>query len=157
MVNLCHKPCRYQGKISDPSIIIKANVKINFGDEIYFFVGSEKMNELEKVRADVQQFFESEDWVKWIHEGSKPAYNNDEKNINIALVGKHCSICLNLNGCCFPRSKMPKQPLHPKCHCLTEQIPKPIPHAECRLSKFTGFIFHPNPINNKGKKVLFEG
>jgi hypothetical protein len=116
------------------------------------------MKKLEEVRLKVLEMVKNDNWIKWIHEGTAPAYNNAEKLSNIALsksvLGKHCSICLNLNGCCFPKNNMPQYPLHPNCHCKVESIYEIITKAECELSKFTGYIF--NPDKNNGKKVLFE-
>ena len=113
-------------------------------------------NGLEEARLKALKLFESDDWVKWVHEGTNPAYGNAEKiaNIAYAALGKHCSVCLNLNGCCFPKNNRPEYPLHPKCHCKIETIFGITARAECELSKFTKYIFH--PINNKGKKDLFQ-
>ena len=93
-------------------------------------------------------------WVKWVHEGTRPAESNVEKNIN-ALKGelsKHCSMCLNLNGCCFVKVKCPEQPLHPNCHCYTIDISSITAKPECSIEKFTKYIF----VNGNSKKDLFE-
>lgn len=85
------------------------------------------------------QLFENKGWVRWIHEGTMPATTNAGKIFNIALsvlsLGKHCSICLNLNGCCFPKTNMPQYPLHPGCHCVTEAVNGIIPQAEMRIKQ----------------------
>lgn len=116
------------------------------------------MKWLEEARQKALGFFDSHEWVKWVHEGTKPAYTNAEKIANIALsalnAGKHCSMCLNLNGCCFPKNNMPTYPLHPNCHCKVERIGRVRTRAICDLSKFENYIFH--PTKNEGKKALFE-
>lgn len=116
------------------------------------------MKELEVAKLKSLKMFKNGDWIRWIHEGTRPAHSNNEKLANIALsiamLGKHCSICLNINGCCFPRSNMPKYPLHLNCHCRIESIYRVNAKAECELSKFSNYIFH--PTKNGGKKSLFE-
>ncbi len=118
------------------------------------------MEMFEEVKRKVLEMFKNPTWVKWVHEGTTPAYTHAEKQANIAfsesILGKHCSICLNLNGCCFPANNMPEYPLHPNCHCKAEAIRGINANAKCPLSKFDDFIFHPDKINNKGKKALFE-
>lgn len=139
--------------------VINKNLETDFGDGVCFYLEekNDKMKELEEARLKALAMFENDSWVKWVHEG-KPAYTNAEKIGNIALstltLGKHCSVCLNLNGCCFPKSNMPEHPLHPGCHCKMEPIYGIVPKAECKLIKFTEYIF--NPFNYKGKKALFE-
>ena len=102
-------------------------------------------------------------WVEWVHEGTAPAKTIAEKALYAAtgIVSNHCSRCLNLNGCRFLKSKMPEIPLHPNCHCEAKPIlNSPIPGitaiAECDIRKFTDYIFHEDPLTNKGKKDLFE-
>ncbi len=93
-------------------------------------------------------------WVKWAHEGTKPAESNLEKSANV-LIGtfsKHCAMCLNLNGCCFVVNNCPPKPLHPNCHCYTIDIPSITAKAECPIEKFTKYIF----ANGNSKKDLFE-
>lgn len=74
---------------------------------------------LEETKSIVSKIFNCS-WVKWIHEGTKPADNNFKKTLN-AVVGTilpvHCAQCLNLNGCCFVKEKAPLNPLHERCHC----------------------------------------
>ena len=98
----------------------------------------------------------SNKWVKWVHNGSKPSYTSAEKNINavIGSLGKHCAICLNLNGCCFIIDKKPILPAHQNCHCVYQNISAISATAVCPIEKFTGYIF--NDIKNNGKKQLFE-
>ena len=93
-------------------------------------------------------------WVKWIHEGTKPAESNTEKSVNVltGAISKHCGMCLNLNGCCFDKEKCPEQPLHPNCHCYTIDIPSITTKAECPIEKFTKYIF----ADGNSKKQLFE-
>lgn len=69
--------------------------------------------------------------------------------------GAHCSVCLNFNGCCFPKNNMPKFPLHFKCHCRIETVYGLVHRAKGEISKFTDYIFDLD--KNKGKKALFEG
>ena len=96
----------------------------------------------------------STDWVQWVHEGTKPAETNAEKNANVLIdaISKHCAMCLNLNGCCFVSNNCPPQPLHKNCHCSTVQIPSITAKAECPIEKFTKYIF----ADGNSKKVLFE-
>ena len=95
-------------------------------------------------------------WVKWVHEGTKPAESNAEKSANVLIgtISKHCAMCLNLNGCCFVISKCPPKPLHPNCHCYTIDIPSITAKAECPIEKFTKYVFVPSLIDDK--KQLFE-
>lgn len=95
-------------------------------------------------------------WLRWVHEGSKPAENNAEKNANVVAgtISKHCAMCLNLNGCCFVVDKCPPKPLHPKCHCYTMDIPPITAKSECAIEKFSKYVFVPS--NKNDKKQLFE-
>ena len=96
----------------------------------------------------------STNWVKWVHEGSKPAETNIEKSTNVLVgaISKHCAMCLNLNGCCFVVNKCPPKPLHPNCHCYTIDTPSITAKTECPIQKFTKYIF----ANGNSKKDLFE-
>ena len=96
----------------------------------------------------------SANWVKWVHEGTKPAESNAEKSVNVikGTLSKHCAMCLNLNGCCFVVGKCPEQPLHPNCHCFCVDIPSITAKAECAIEKFTKYIF----VEGNSKKQLFE-
>ena len=93
-------------------------------------------------------------WVKWVHEGTKPAESNAEKSANVLIgaISKHCAMCLNLNGCCFVEEKCPPKPLHPNCHCFCVDITSITAKAECPIEKFTKYIF----ANGNSKKDLFE-
>ena len=95
-------------------------------------------------------------WVKWVHEGTKPAEINLEKSTNVLIgaISKHCAKCLNLNGCCFVVNNCPPKPLHPNCHCYTINIPSITTKAECPIEKFTKYVFVPSLIDDK--KQLFE-
>ncbi len=113
----------------------------------------------EAAKNKASNMMRSNEWVQWIHDGSLPAKTSTRKTINIALSllsrGKHCAKCMNINGCCFPKSNMPEYPLHPKCHCKLVQISTIGATAECPKEKFEKYIF--DPIGNNGKKALFEG
>ena len=93
-------------------------------------------------------------WVKWVHEGTKPAESNAEKSANVikGALSKHCAMCLNLNGCCFVIDKCPTKPLHPNCHCYTIDIPSISAKADCPIEKFTKYVF----ANGNSKKDLYE-
>jgi hypothetical protein len=108
------------------------------------------MINLQKASEYSKRLF-SNDWVKWVHEGSKPAETSAEKSANIVAgaISKHCAICLNLNGCCFVVDKCPIQPLHPNCHCKTVKIPSITANANCPIEKFTKYVFVPSLIDDK--------
>ncbi len=95
-------------------------------------------------------------WVKWVHEGTKPADTSAEKSVNVLIgtLSKHCAMCLNLNGCCFVVNNCPPKPLHPNCHCFYIDIPSITAKADCPIEKFTKYVFVPSLINDK--KQLFE-
>ena len=95
-------------------------------------------------------------WVKWVHEGSIVAETSQTKTLNAYLgtTTKHCSTCLNLNGCCFVSDNMPPIPLHINCHCKTEQIDSVSVNSTCLISKFTDYLF--DKLLAKSKKELFE-
>ena len=86
-------------------------------------------------------------WIKWIHEGTKEANTNAEKQEKVLLgeTTRHCAKCLNLNGCYFPLDNMPEQPLHPNCHCYKTIIDKPIAgqtaHSVCYVQKIRDYAF----------------
>ncbi|MDE6474578.1 MAG: hypothetical protein K2L70_05715 [Clostridia bacterium] len=73
------------------------------------------MRELENVRDNVLRIFDNDSWIQFVHEGLLPAYTSQEKQINIqeSALSRHCAICRNINGCCFPKNNMPRYPLHP--------------------------------------------
>lgn len=114
------------------------------------------VNTFESIRENVISFFDNNDWVKWIHEGTNPARTQMEKELNLVYgaISNHCAKCLNLNGCCFPRSKAPQHPLHPKCHCWLMPISNIQFEANCDLRKFEEYAFVHRTKNDK--KGLFE-
>lgn len=106
--------------------------------------------ELAKKAAAVQ-------WVKWVHPNTEPANTGEEKKANVLQAAKiptHCARCLNMNGCCFAANNCPAAPLHENCHCKAERIDNVTVTAECRLDKFTGYIF--NDFYNDGKKQIYK-
>lgn len=117
------------------------------------------MRDFEDAKREVIELFATSRWVRWIHEGFRPAYTDKEKKDNRVLsdemLRKHCSICLNINGCCFPENNMPKYLLHPHCHCFIVPVYDLTVRAECDIAKFSDYIFH--PTRNRGKKALYEG
>ena len=108
-----------------------------------------------------KQFFESPQWGRFVHEGTKPAYTNKEKQENVEWAkvnnNKHCAVCLNMNGCCLPvdviESKM-KFPFHENCHCYVVPANNLEITAESPLPKFEGYVFNPEYMHN-GKNELF--
>ena len=115
------------------------------------------MSIFDSIKDKVLSLFDNSGWVKWVHDKDKPAYTQQDKELNLVYgsISKHCAMCLNLNGCCFPQSNMPPHPAHPKCHCQLEPATNINFKAECSIDKFTNYIF--DLIKNKGKKELFEG
>lgn len=111
------------------------------------------MKSFEDAKQNALRLFSNADWVRWVHEGSSPAYTSETKTINIVLsalsLGMHCPTCLNLNGCCFPKNNMPEYPLHPNCHCTVEPVNNINFVAECLLAKLTDYIFKHKDINDK--------
>ncbi len=95
-------------------------------------------------------------WIKWVHQGSKPAESSAEKSVNVikGVTTKHCAMCLNLNGCCFIVGKSPQNPLHPNCHCQVVGIPSITATSECPIEKIRDYIF--SDLKSNGKKELFE-
>lgn len=97
----------------------------------------------------------SVEWVKIIHPNTAPAINAEMKRIYAEENNtSHCSVCLNLNGCCFVIDKCPAIPHHPNCHChldIIQNIPFII---ECPIEKFTNYVFVQKEANDK--KHLFE-
>ena len=97
-----------------------------------------------KAKSNAVNVMQNSGWVQWIHEGTNPAMTSTEKTFNIALsilsLGKHCAMCMNINGCCFPRNNMPEYPLHPNCHCKLMPIDRVWATAECPIGKFENYI-----------------
>ena len=114
------------------------------------------MNVFDNIRDKVLSLFDNSGWAKWIHEGTMPSYTQEDRKTNIEYSRKtnHCAKCLNINGCCFPKNKMPDYPLHYGCHCKIESVTGINFKAECQIEKFTDYIF--NPQINDGKKELFD-
>ena len=115
------------------------------------------MNTFESISENIISLFDNGEWVKWVHEGTKPAYTQEEKEWNLVLgaISRHCATCMNLNGCCFPKNNSPKPPLHPKCHCWLMKIDDNIQvSANCKDDKISTYIFDPKKRN--GKVVFFE-
>ena len=113
------------------------------------------MSDLKRINDYARKMF-STNWVKWVHEGTKPADSSTEKSAN-ALIGalsKHCAMCLNLNGCCFVKEKCPPKPLHTNCHCYTIDIPSITAIADCPIEKFAKYVFVSSLIDDK--RQLFE-
>ena len=110
---------------------------------------------LQKAKDYTTKLFNTK-WVKWVHDGTKPADTSAEKSANVlkGALSKHCAMCLNLNGCCFVEEKCPPKPLHPNCHCYTIDIPSITAIANCPIEKFTKYVFVPSLIDDK--KQLFE-
>lgn len=83
-------------------------------------------------------------WVEWEH-------------VSTGIV--HCPVCLALDKCWFNNNLKPELPQHEKCHCITNNISKPIPNvnskAKCDLKKFTDYIFS-DKYEWNGKRALFE-
>ena len=113
------------------------------------------MTNLQQANEYTKKIFSTK-WLQWVHEGTKPAESNAEKNANVLIgtISKHCAMCLNLNGCCFVEEKCPPKPLHPNCHCFCVDIPSITAKAECHIEKFTNYVFVPSLIDDK--KQLFE-
>lgn len=114
------------------------------------------MNTFESIRENVISLFNNNDWVKWIHEGTSPAKTQINKELNLVYgaISNHCAKCMNLNGCCFPRSKVPQRPLHPKCHCWLMPVSNIPFEANCDLRKFKEYAFIHS--EHSDKKELFE-
>lgn len=95
-------------------------------------------------------------WVQWVHPNLNPAQTAlvVEGDIMLEDIVSHCARCIKLDGCCFVRNKCPPWPLHKNCHCQLLNISPPSIKAKCAIEKFEQYVFH--PINNKGKKGLFE-
>ena len=136
--------------------------ELNLRCSIYYFpvfYKKEKyiiLNVFDNIRDKVLSLFNQNGWIKWIHEGTMRAYDNEDKKSNIIYASKsnHCAKCLNMNGCCFPRNNMPNYPLHYNCHCWLMPVNNIHFEATSTNEKFTINIF--NPTETNGKIVLFE-
>lgn len=109
------------------------------------------MSIFDSIKDKVLSIFDNSGWVKWIHEGTPPAYTQNDRVANVELASKsnHCAMCLNLNGCCFPKSNMPVYPHHPNCHCKLEPATNINFKAECSIDKFTKYAFVPRDKDDK--------
>lgn len=94
------------------------------------------MININKAKELTKKLFNTK-WVKWVHEGTKPAETSTEKSTNVIkeALSKHCAVCLNINGCCFVKDKCPKQPLHPNCHCYIVNVEHITAQVECPIEK----------------------
>ena len=112
-----------------------------------------------KAKSNAADILQNNEWVKWVHEGTEPATTQAEKDLRIVWEAlsrkKHCAMCMNINGCCFPRNNMPQNPLHNNCHYKLKPISEITVTAECGKDKFEEYIFVEE--KSKGKKQLFEG
>lgn len=98
-------------------------------------------------------------WVEWKHSliPNSPTWLRKLIRYFLFFSG-HCLECTVLSGCYFVKRNIPKQPLHPNCHCKVKNIntgkAKQKIKAMCDISKFTDYIFSQKQLN--GKKTLFE-
>ncbi len=114
------------------------------------------MYDFDSIREKVINIFEDSGWVKWIHEGTTPAYTQTDRDMNLVYgsISRHCAKCLNINGCCFPKNNMPEYPLHPNCHCRLMPVSNIKFEATSDLRKFEEYAFVHRTKNDK--KGLFE-
>lgn len=96
------------------------------------------------IKIDENEIVSYNGWVEW-------------KHISIGLM--HCPVCLALDKCWFNNILKPKLPQHENCHCVVNNISKPIPNvnteAKCDIRKFTDYIFSDKYAWN-GKRDLFK-
>ena len=82
-------------------------------------------------------------WIKWVHRN---------------LSENHCPECLLLDNCWFFKSKSPKWPHHPYCHCILEPLSydKVVKNAasKAEYSKFDPFLFDPENFYKHGKAKM---
>lgn len=118
------------------------------------------MGDFAEANKNVLKISAKDGWIQFVHNGYTPAYTNDEKKANTSFAkensNKHCAVCLNVNGCCFLKDNMPVYPHHPNCHCKIVPVKNLITVAECKIDKFTRYLFSPEYIKN-GKIALFIG
>ncbi len=101
-------------------------------------------------------------WVKWFHWGvpDKEGKEREDARVDLEKLG-HCRPCTVLSGCYFVKSKSPEKLaegdglLHPRCDCILKNIFNSIIKADCKIEKFSRYIFSKKYEEN-GKKVLFE-
>ena len=108
----------------------------------------------EKAMNEAAKIMQNREWVKWVHEGTNPATTNFRKTLNTVINrGKHCAMCLNINGCCFPKNSMPQYPLHPHCHCSLSLLVQYRQKSNASKRNFQNTYSAKIKIK---KKVLFE-
>ncbi len=117
------------------------------------------MNVFDSIREKVLSLFDGGGWIKWIHEGTPRAYDNDGKiaNIRLSLSTNHCAKCLNMNGCCFPKNNMSVYPLHFNCHCWLMPVNDIRFKADCDMRKFKEYAFKFRPADDKSGLFLTWG
>lgn len=114
------------------------------------------VNVFDNIRDKALSLFDNTGWIKWIHEGTSPAYTQTDKEMSLVYgaISSHCAKCLNLNGCCFPRNNMPDHPLHFNCHCRLMPVNNIRFQANCDTRKFEEYAFIHRKYDDK--KGLFE-
>lgn len=139
--------------------------ELNLRCSIYYFpvfYKKEKyiiLNVFDNIRDKVLSLFNQNGWIKWIHEGTMRAYDNEDKKSNILYASKsnHCAKCLNMNGCCFPKNNMPNYPLHYNCHCWLMPVNNIHFEATSNLRKFEEYALKFKPVNDKSGLFLKWG
>lgn len=115
------------------------------------------MGDFAEAHKKALQKSKKENWVRFAHDVYESAQTWEEKLYYVELAKenrKHCAICLNVNGCCFVKDKMPVYPHHPNCHCKIESVNHLIVSADCDIAKFTKYVFNTNREPD-GKMDLF--
>ena len=109
------------------------------------------MNIFDSIKDKVLSIFNSNGWVKWIHQGTIAPYTQEirKENVKKASLSNHCAVCVNLNECCFHKNNMPNYPHHFHCHCRLEPITNINFKAECSIDKFTKYAFVPRDKDDK--------
>ncbi len=100
----------------------------------------------------------SGNWVKWYHEGIPDEPEDErEKTRNFVATQGHCKECTALSGCYFIDGvkTFPIYPHHPNCHCEKQDKSPDSVVADCKIEKFTAYIFSDKYAFN-GKRALFE-
>lgn len=104
-------------------------------------------NVIENFKSGVwgNELQETSIWNKWIHRN---------------LSDNHCSECLMLDGCWFEKTKTPKHPHHPFCHCVLETLSNNIvkikSEAYSVFSKYDPYLFNRDNAYSHQKQILFE-
>ena len=100
----------------------------------------------------------SSNWAKWFHEGIPDGPENvREERRNFAAIQGHCLKCTSMSGCFFIEGAktFPTYPHHLNCHCQKQNIAPNNVIADCKIEKFTGYIFSETYAHN-GKKYTYE-